>query len=100
MNWRGQAHRQECTTQTASHSVDHWENMKADEQGLSDYLSSHPNSRNSREILMSDSNPQAETRDLKRREEEEEKHVGKDNTICVLEREDARSRDTRIVASS
>lgn len=49
---------------------------------------------------MGDSNPQVETRDLKRREGEEEKNVGKDNIICVLEREDAKSRETRIVISS
>lgn len=51
-----------------------------------------PTQETQEKYLIGDSNPQAETRDLKRREDEEEKNVGKDNTLCVLEGEDARSR--------
>lgn len=59
-----------------------------------------PTQETQEKYLIGDSNPQAETRGLKRREDEEEKNVGKGNTICVLEGEDARSRETRIVVSS
>lgn len=72
---RGQACHQEHAIQTVYHSADHWENINADVQGLSDYLSTHPDSR---KLSIDKSNPQASSRDLKRREGGE-KNFGKDN---------------------